>query len=270
MANEKTEAMVKYDGKAVMDFLQDNVPMEWTPPIVKIDIDHKGGKFTSESFEGTNDEIKGIILSAHSVRTFWGLGDDPIVSGFTKLPLCASKGENFNKFGMLPNLPTDDMPAVVKALLNPIMDCNMTCKKCHYAEFGSAVSSKGQACKVSTWILIYNPDTYKYGWFSMSVSSLKTWQQYLGALGGRHYSRVVTKFSLLKQTRGVSKWSVVQFMAIEDVTPDMMQPLSKIVNYNGEDMMEVKAVISSFANIDIDETVETNAPTDGVKNGDDF
>jgi len=262
MAKEvKTEAMVNPDDLA---FLDTEAELSYEPPIMQIKVVHAGGLFQSDGF-GSGDSITGVILSVLPNRVFFGFQTD------RNYPVCVSSGEDaIAGIGKLKSTPTDNMSEDDKLEIAPIIGANCICAKCRWAEYGTG-TGKSQACRMSYRLLIWSPESNSYGWLAISPTSFKNWKNYKA--GNQHFSRVVTKFTLSVQKKGAYTWSLINFTLDKPVDLATVEPLKKLVHYNGQEMMEYKAAIAYFKQCTVKEQDdETNGnghitptPTSGGK-----
>lgn len=259
----------------MQEFLDEQADKSYEPGFQVIEIGHKTATFSSKGF-GSGGRITGIILSVEKTRGLWPFGTDDEEKELTdwtdKRPICVSRGDNAEQgLGELVKVLDDDAPDVARSVLAPILEANMICSKCQWAQFASL--GKGQACKAGRRFLIWNVKARIPGVLAITPTSIKNWQQYRAGLEGGHFSRVVTRFSLNQMQRGKFKWSTVAFESAGDVDGDMVAPLAKMVTYKGQEMMEARALIAEFLQLELARDIdypENGASVDKVEQGDDF
>lgn len=261
----------------VLGFLDKQAEKDYEPGFVKIELGHQTATFASAGF-GSDDEFSAIILSAPTVRALWPFGGDEDKETMEEwtggLPICSSRDEDARQGKGALTKPVDgDTPDAAKHLMQAVMQADFMCKDkstdgCPWSNFGSIPGQRSQACKKCVRLLLYNPATDVSGILTVPPSSLKVWKNYKAGLTGQHYSRVLTRFSLNQQQQGQIKWSVLDFKAMSEVTPEMIGGLRKLVFYQGSHISQAQALVSEFLRLDLDKDIDY--PDSGNGKGDDF
>ena len=265
----------------VMAYLNKKADEIYQPGFAVIEVNHKTGTFTAEGF-GTADEITGIVLSTEETRALWAFGTEQeqasIRDWVGPIPLCSSRGENaLNYKGELSKLLDNEAPDLVRTIIKPILDTDCKCGSdrkpvCQWAQFGASGGGRGQACKKCIRLLIWNPGSGTAGILVASPTSLKAWRNYRAMIPNGHFSSIVTSFTLNKMERGQYRWSILRPKSGDPVSPEMIQPLGKIIKYQGKAVMEIEAMIAEFLRLDLveEEMYETNGSAVGDTEVDDF
>lgn len=252
-------------GESVLSYLDEKADEFYEPGFVVFQIGHQTGVFTAPGF-GSVEGFIGVILAAELVRALWFSGTDAerkTAEGWTGgFPICSSRNNNGAR-GELPKALDKDTPDLVRAVIEPIINCDFQCQACQWNKFGSALRGRGKLCKESRRLLIWSPKTGVPGVLSVPPSSIANWRQYRAGMQGKHFSRVVTNFSLQQVTAGTNKYCVVNFSVAKDedknpmpVEPEMVVALGRQVSYGGRDMMEAEALMAEFLNLSIEREID--------------
>ena len=224
---------------------------------------------------GTADSpLYGIILEVDFTRTLWPVGDDDTVKKmqeWSRSPIYFSKNEWNEKgfkrrggiMGTIPKFEIDDTgddptPDMIMNMIVPIRENRLHCNKCAHAQYGTAFSGAGQACKEQRRLLLYLPDRKICGVLVIPPASLKAWEKFsiLAGTYGKHWSWAVAEIKSVPQMKGNIEYSTIEIdyakekKAIAQVTPDMMSGLNTLINYNGVDMIMAMAVVYKFRSLE--------------------
>ena len=224
---------------------------------------------------GTADSpLYGIILEIDFTRTLWPVGDEDTVKKmqeWSRSPICFSKSEWSDKglkrrggiMGTIPKSEVDETgddptPEMIMDMIVPIRENRLHCNKCAHAQYGTAFSGAGQACKEQRRLLLYLPDRKMCGVLVIPPASLKAWEKFsiLAGTYGKHWSWAVAEIKSVPQMKGNIEYSTIEIdyakekKAIAQVTPDMMSGLNTPINYNGVDMILAMAVVYKFRSLE--------------------
>lgn len=193
MAKEKSKALAIVDAP----FSALSIPQEEVAAMINDDLEGELGEFDIDrikipsggnmafsvpSLDGTPDflkEIQGVIIYKKSVRAYW---EKSLDDGGASAPDCSS---NNNVFGV--GAPGG------------------TCKKCPFAQFGSAVNKdgsvgKGQACKLMMLVFILCEDGFLPKIVVCPPTSVAPMRKYFVRLldKGIRTTSVITNLSLVE------------------------------------------------------------------------
>jgi hypothetical protein len=219
---------------------------------------------------GTVDNpLNAVILELDFTRTLWPFGEESVVKTmqeWSRAPICYSRnewGDNGLRrrggiIGKLGKEEDSETPEMIKNLIVPIQENRMHCNKCEWAQYGSAFSGAGQACKEQRRLLLYLPDRQSCGVLVVPPASLKNWEKFAILAGGynRHWSWAVTEFKSIPMKKDNIEYSVLEFDYMKEkkdivrTVPEMLSSLNNTINYNGIDMIMAKAVVYKFRSLE--------------------
>jgi hypothetical protein len=219
---------------------------------------------------GTVDSpLYAVIMEVDFTRTLWPFGDDETVKRmqeWSRSPICSSRNEWAEKglkrrggiLGVIPKEEDEEAPEMIKNLIMPVRENRLHCNKCEWAQYGSAFSGSGQACKEQRRLLIYLPDRKMCGILVIPPASLKGWEKFsiLAGTYGKHWSWAVVEIKSVPQMKGNIEYSTIEIdyakekKAIAQTTPEMMSGLNVPINYNGIDMILAMAVVYKFRSLE--------------------
>ena len=208
-----------------------------------------GAAWELPSLEGGEvaKEFVGVVLLHKNARVFWKQGMEE--TGGNTPPDCASDdGEH------------------------GVGDPGGDCIKCPFAQFGSDIrGGKGQACKQLKQVFVIRPSNIIPLMLSLPPTSLGEAKKYFLRLAnvGRHYSSVLTKFSLSKEKNGDGiEYSKVVMSKVADLSGEQtaafrsiaqtMKPWLEKVKATEEDYVAGEAAPATPA-----ESAPAAAPLDG-------
>jgi hypothetical protein len=219
---------------------------------------------------GTVDSpLYAVIMEIDFTRTLWPIGDDETVKRmqeWSRSPICFSRNEWAEKglkrrggiLGSIPKEVDEETPEMVKNFIVPILENRQHCNKCEWAQYGSAFSGSGQACKEQRRLLLYLPDRKICGVLVVPPASLKGWEKFsiLAGTYGKHWSWAVTEIRSVPQNKNNIEYSTLEFdyakekKTIAQTTPEMMSGLNVPLNYNGVDMIMAMAMVYKFRSLE--------------------
>ena len=217
---------------------------------------------------GTADSpIYAVIMEVDFTRTLWPFGTEEVIGKmqeWSRSPICFSKNEWSGKGlkrrgGIIGTIPKeDDAPEMIKNLITPVYENHMHCNKCEWAQYGTAFSGAGQACKEQRRLLLYLPDRKICGVLVVPPASLKGWERFsiLAGTYGKHWSWAVTEIKSVPQSKNNIEYSTLEFdyarekKNVVPTTQDMMSGLNVPINYNGVDMILAMAVVYKFRSLE--------------------
>jgi len=150
--------------------------------------------------------VEAIIIDMNPQRTLWPFGIESAVKEvreWSKRPICSSRNEydergSLLKVGCVRGKVAEldgNEPTQVKYLIEPPLACGCTCAKCQWAEYGTAFSGAGQACKEGRYLLLWLVEEKSFVTLQITPASLKNWNQFDIGLLGKHFHSVVASFS---------------------------------------------------------------------------
>ena len=217
---------------------------------------------------GTADSpVYAVIMEVDFTRTLWPFGTEEVISKmqeWSRSPICFSRNEWNEKGlkrrgGIIGTIPKeDDAPEMIKNLITPVYENHMHCNKCGWAQYGTAFSGTGQACKEQRRLLLYLPDRKICGVLVVPPASLKGWERFsiLAGTYGKHWSWAVTEIKSVPQSKNNIEYSTLEFdyahekKNVVPTTQDMMSGLNVPINYNGVDMILAMAVVYKFRSLE--------------------
>ena len=217
---------------------------------------------------GTADSpIYAVIMEVDFTRTLWPFGTEEVISKmqeWSRSPICFSRNEWNEKGlkrrgGIIGTIPKeDDAPEMIKNLITPVYENHMHCNKCEWAQYGTAFSGAGQACKEQRRLLLYLPDRKICGALVVPPASLKGWERFsiLAGTYGKHWSWAVTEIKSVPQSKNNIEYSTLEFdyahekKNVVPTTQGMMSGLNVPINYNGVDMILAMAVVYKFRSLE--------------------
>lgn len=230
----------------------------------------------SESFDGgaqgtLESPLNAIIIESEPTRTLWGQGDDATIKkilDWSRRPICSSRNEwdSNNRLlqpgwikGSLNKELDIEAPDQVKMYIESIQKSNFHCSKCPWAEYESAVSGRGQACRSSYRLLLYLPQEDIIAVLSVTPSSLKNWREFNIGLQRKSPAMYVTDISTVPvKTDSNIEYNKLEFRIHKEnkaplfTTREMLKPLSGYMNYNGKNMSILEAYILEFRRVELE------------------
>lgn len=229
----------------------------------------------SASFDGgaqgtLESPISAIIIESEPTRSLWAQGDESVIKKvleWSRRPICSSRNiwSSDNKLlqpgwvrGTLNKEPDEDMPDVVKHFTDAINDCKSICSKCPWAEYESAVSGRGQACRSSYRLLLYLPQEDIIAVLNVTPSSLRKWHDFNIGLQRKSPAMFVTDISTSAVNTNVVEYNVLDFKICKKdkqvvyTNQDMLKPLSGRMSYGGRDMSLLEAYRLEFRRVELE------------------
>lgn len=195
-------AVIGDTGENLMELLQENVGEQISVfDFAKLTVPSGGGEFWSiPSADGAKveKEIEGVVLLRKSGKAYWQVSMDD--STELTPPDCSSED------GMI-----------------GIGTPGGTCAQCPLNRFETAAKGKGKACKDKCDIFILTKNGVLPMIIQVPPTSLRSFKQYGMLLldAGKDISKVLTKFSLVSETRSGKKTAIIQFKSGGDIGPEM-------------------------------------------------
>lgn len=271
--NINSGSIAEYQPQDAMSFLSEQ-PVVTEFGFAKIKPNKGAASFNVDPGGTVDSPLYGVILEVDFTRTLWPVGDDDTVKkmqDWSRSPICYSRNEWEEKGlkrrgGILGTIPKsevgetgdDTTPEQIMNLIVPIRENRLHCNKCAHAQYGSAFSGAGQACKEQRRLLIYLPDRKICGVLVIPPASLKAWEKFsiLAGTYNKHWSWAVVEIKSVPQMKGNIEYSTIEIdyakekKAIAVTTPDMMAALNIPINYNGVDMIMAMAVVYKFRSLE--------------------
>lgn len=171
-----------------------------------------GTAWEMETLTGTehHTEISGIIVHHKRTRGFWPVSLDE--SDSSSPPSCSSPNA-FIGYGKQWATKADPDPDGEPRRLK--------CEECPNAQFGSG-KGNGQACQEKAQIFLLRDESFLPIVMTLPAMSLSPIKKYLVALGsgGKHFSSIVTSFTLTKIGSGGTAYSIVEPQLAAYLSPD--------------------------------------------------
>lgn len=271
-------------GQSVMDVLDrkaEQAPYE--PGFLNLKINHGSKSFEAGALGSIDAPVDAVVLAVDFLRSFWPQGSDDekekMEEWCGRRPLCASRG-NGGIRGELPKDIDKDIPKNIKDLLKAPVDIEFVCgtprkPSCKWNMFGTADRGEGKACKETRRLLLYVLESSTLAVLTVSPASLSAWRDYENSMPGRRVDTCITSIGLTVQTVGQIKYSVLDFSPVKEkgsivpLTREMLSPLGRIVNYGGDEVVEIEATLNYFGQLEIkseseEEEEESEIVDDGV------
>lgn len=268
-------------GQNVMDVLDRKAAeAPYRPGFLDIKVNRGAKSFEAGSLGTIDAPIECIILAVDHQRALWPQGSDDEQDKMRewcgKRPLCASRA-NGGVRGQLPKDVDKGTPKNIRDLLKAPMDEELHCgtplkPRCKWNMFGTADSGDGKACKERRRLLVYISDISSVAMLSVSPSSLSAWAAYEDSMPGRRVDTCITSINLTVQKKGSNSYSVMDFSPVKEkgsiipLTREMLSPLGRKVNYDGQEMVEIIAILNYFGQLEII-SEEEEEEADIVDNG---
>jgi hypothetical protein len=232
----------------------------------------KGSSNFDGGAQGTLESpINAIIIESEPTRTLWAQGDEAVIKKVTewsRRPICSSRNvwSSNNELlqtgwvkGSLGKELDEETPNQVRLHVDTIKDCNFSCSKCHYAEYESSVSGRGQACRSGYRLLLYIQSEDMICVLNITPSSLKRWREFNIGLQRKSPAMYVTEISTFPaETEGVNQYNLVDFKlhkenkVVQLTNGDMLASLSGRMMYAGKNMSLLEAYRLEFRRVELE------------------
>ena len=232
----------------------------------------KGSANFDGGAQGTLESpINAIIIESEPTRTLWAQGDESVIKKVTewsRRPICSSRNEwgSDNHLtqtgwvaGSLGKELDDEAPEQVRMYVESIQNINFRCNKCPYAEYESAVSGRGQACRSGYRLLLYIQSEDMICVLNITPSSLKRWREFNIGLQRKSPAMYITEISTFPaETEGVNQYNLIDFKlhkenkVVQLTTGDMLRSLSGRMMYAGKNMSLLEAYRLEFRRVELE------------------
>jgi len=226
---------------------------------------------------GTIDgPLKAVILDVDIRRTLWPFGSPEVVKEILdwsgKRPICGSRNV-WNSDGTvtpgaikgsLARELDEEAKEQVQNLIIPIQEARFRCRPkglrgtngyCPWAEYGTAFSGGGQACRETRLLLLYLVDENLVCTLSVNPTSLNNWSEYDITFQQKHWSTIVTQIDSVPMDKDNQIWNILKFSPYKEnkqilnTTKEMLSPIFVETMHNGVPMRASKACIQQFREV---------------------
>jgi hypothetical protein len=257
--------------------------IDFEPGFMRIKVSRGAKAYTVGELGTKESPIECIILSVNSRRGLWppdqsiskeqlgkalGLPPDAekikqynakaVEDWRSNRPLCGADSSTAGK-GVLPKILDAEAPALVGDFLEYPQAADFVCAKCRWNEFSTDFKgTQGKACKESRMLLLYDPEDDMVATLSVPPTSIGAWRRYKTSLPRQNFARVWTSIST-RPSEGGWEYNLIEFAPVKHkgtivyVEREHVAPLGVTVNYQGSSVPKIKAYISEFRRIPLED-----------------